>query len=253
MEQPRRPGSAEAISAQAASEARAAESSPPIASTRDYSCQTVEGANAQFVTILGSARRVGLYGGTFDPVHAGHLIAATEVADRLGLDKVIFLPAGEPPHKRNRSIAAAHHRITMLQLATAGRDRLAVSSFDVGETGPSYTAQLLRRAHAAASSPHEFYFLMGEDSLGDFPTWREPATIARLARLVVVTRPEADVALEHVIARVPELRDRVECVSIPLISTSSGDLRHRIATGRPIAYQVPTEVERYIRAHQLYQ
>lgn len=227
--------------------------SRPTASNRDRGHQTAEEqAHAEFAAILGSARRVGLYGGTFDPVHCGHLIAATEVIDRLRLDKVIFLPAGEPPHKRNRSIAAPHHRVTMLELATASRERLAVSSFDLGHGGPSYTAQLLRRAHAAASAAHEFYFLMGEDSFGDFPAWREPGTIAQLARLVVVTRPEADVTMEQVIARVPELRDRVDCVSIPLVSTSSGDLRQRVASGRPIAYQVPTEVERYIYAHGLY-
>lgn len=222
------------------------------ASNRERAHQTADEARAEFATILGTARRVGLYGGTFDPVHAGHLIAATDVVDRLRLDKVIFLPAGEPPHKRHQTIAAPHHRIAMLELATAGRERLAVSSFDLGQSGPSYTAQLLRRAHAATSTPREFYFLMGEDSLGDFPAWREPTTIAQLARLVVVTRPEADVALDEVIARVPQLRDRVECVSIPLISTSSGDLRNRVANGRPIAYQVPIEVERYIYAHRLY-
>lgn len=211
-----------------------------------------ESASARFSRTLGPARRVGLYGGTFDPVHIGHLIAAIEVAAQLRLDIVVMLPAGQPPHKTDRPITAAHHRVRMLELATAGRERLAVSSFDLEQSGPSYTARLLARAHAAARAPREFFFVMGADSLEDFANWREPATVARLAHVAVVTRPDAGVDLDRVTARVPALRDRVHLVAIPLISTSSSDLRERVSSGRPIAFQVPAEVERYISEHRLY-
>lgn len=201
---------------------------------------------------LGAARRVGLYGGTFDPVHIGHLIAATEVRARLGLDLVLFLPAGQPPHKHDRAIAPADHRVAMLALATAGRPGFAVSRFDLDHQGPAYTADLLRRAHAAAGPPRDFFFIMGEDSLRDFPQWRAPDEIARLAYLAVVTRPNVAVDLEAIARAVPDLAGRVHCVPMPQIDISSRDLRARVATGQPIAYQAPRAVEEYILRTGLY-
>lgn len=219
---------------------------------RDHRHPPNDDASTEFARQLGAARRVGLFGGTFDPVHIGHLIAATEVLAQLHLDRLLFLPAGQPPHKGGRTIATAPQRLRMLELATAGRAGFAVSTFDLHTNGPSYTADLLERAHAASKSPREFYFLMGEDSLRDFANWREPGTIARLARLAVVTRPEASVNVQEVIALVPGLAHRVHCLPIPHVATSSSDLRERVATGRPIAYQVPVDVERYIDGNGLY-
>ena len=197
-------------------------------------------------------QRIGLYGGTFDPIHAGHLVAATEVWAALRLDRVVFIPAGRPPHKWGQAIGDAAHRVRMIELAIAGRPYLELSTLDLATDAASYTVDLLARARDAWGAGSERFFIMGEDSLRDFPTWHEPARIAELTQLAVVTRPNVGVDLDTIVRAVPALAGRIHCVPMPQLDIASRDLRARVAAGRPIAYQVPHAVEEYILAQGLY-
>jgi nicotinate-nucleotide adenylyltransferase len=201
---------------------------------------------------MAAGGRIGIYGGTFDPVHVGHLVAATEVQAALALDRVVFMPAGHPPHKPEAPISPAEHRVRMLELAIEGRPWFSVSRLDLAGRGPSYTADLLARAREEFAGLEELCFIMGEDMLRSFATWHEPARVARLARLAVVTRPNVDVDLDAVARAVPAVAGRVDFVAIPQIDVSSSDLRERVAAGRPIAFQTPRAVEDYILANGLY-
>ncbi len=196
--------------------------------------------------------RIGIYGGTFDPVHHGHLIAATEVQATLRLDHLVFMPAGRPPHKGGLAISPAEHRLRMLELAIAGRAQFALSTLDLADDRPSYTAELLARLRGNWGAQHDLFFVMGEDSLRDFPGWREPMRIAALAQLAVVTRPNVTADYGAVVRAIPALAGRIHLVPIPQMDIASHDLRARIAAGRPIAYQVPPAVEEYIVREQLY-
>jgi nicotinate-nucleotide adenylyltransferase len=195
--------------------------------------------------------RLGIFGGTFDPIHHGHLIVAEVLKEELQLSRVLFLPAGQPPHKIGRPITPIAHRLAMLQLALQGNPHFAISYVDVRRPGRCYTVDsltLLRREYSDA----ELVFLMGEDSLHDLPTWHEPNRIAELALLGVALRPGIEVDLETVFARVPAARDRVILVPVPLIQIAASDIRRRVAEGRTIRYQVPLVVEEYIARHGLY-
>jgi nicotinate-nucleotide adenylyltransferase len=203
-------------------------------------------------------RRLGVFGGSFDPIHLGHLIAAECVRDALGLDLVLFVPAHRSPLKEEVE-AAPQHRLEMVRLAVAGHPCFAVSTVDIDRPPPSYTVEtlgLLRREYADAT----LYLIIGYDSYREFHRWRQPETIVRLAELVVVKRPP--VPLE---GAAPEAREaagppparwqqeaRVHFVDIPLIGISATDLRRRVSEGRTITFQVPAAVEHYIKRHGLY-
>ena len=195
--------------------------------------------------------RLGVFGGTFDPVHLGHLIAATEVRHVLGLDRVLFVPARRPPHKPEQEVGDDRHRLAMLRLAVADNPAFEISSIELDRAGPSYTSDTLAIL-AAERDPASLVFVMGEDSLRDLPTWHDPGRIASLAALGVATRPGVALDLDAVLRSVPEARGRVHLVPIPLIGISSRDLRRRVAAGEPIRYQVPAPVAAYIARHGLY-
>jgi nicotinate-nucleotide adenylyltransferase len=199
-------------------------------------------------------RRVGVLGGTFDPIHLAHLVAAEAARATLGLDTVVFAPAGAPPHKPGVPISAGEHRLALVRLAIAGNDAFVAGRFDLDRPGPHYTVDLLRLVREAYGvvEPAPLWFVMGADSLEDLPTWHDPAGILRLARLAVVGRPgfaPDPATLEQVLAGV---RARVDMVPMPQIGTSGTDIRRRVAAGATIRYQVPAEVEAYIGAHKLY-
>jgi nicotinate-nucleotide adenylyltransferase len=196
-------------------------------------------------------RRIGVLGGTFDPPHLGHLIIATEFLFALRLDQVLFVPAGRPPHKTDRVISPDDDRLAMVRLAIAGAPAFAVSTIDIERDGVSYTADLLERLRAERPDD-DLFFLMGEDSLRDLPTWHDPNRICRAAELGVATRPGIRVDLAATLAALPDCRDRLHFVAPPPIGISSSELRRRVRDGEPIAYQVPAAVERYIREHGLY-
>ena len=195
--------------------------------------------------------RIGIFGGTFDPVHIGHLIAAAELRHALHLDRVLFVPTGSPPHKGNVTVAPAADRLAMLQLAIAGEPSFAVSTIELDRTGPSYTVDTLaalRSAHPDAT----LILLMGEDSLRDLPAWREPDRILALAEVGVATRPGVDVDLTALSISLPAARDRVTVVPIPSIGVSSRDIRRRVTDGLPITFLTPRTVGEHIFSNGLY-
>jgi nicotinate-nucleotide adenylyltransferase len=202
-------------------------------------------------------RRVGVIGGTFDPVHYGHLVIAEEVYAALDLAEMVFVPAGHPPHKPDNLVAAAHHRLAMLELAIANNAHFSISRIDLERPGLSYTVETLRLLRQQWGEQTAIYFLIGWDSLEDLLTWHDPAGIlAQLSYLVAVRRPgynEESGYRDSLEARLPGIKQRLLVVSAPQLAISSTDLRTRIAEGRPIRYQLPESVEQYIEQYSLYQ
>lgn len=195
--------------------------------------------------------RVGVFGGTFDPVHIGHLVVAEEAAASQRLDIVLFVPAGDPPHKPGAPITAADHRVRMLELAVATCPHFKVSRIDVDRPGPHYTVDMLRVV-AAAWPGAALFAILGCDSLNDLPTWRAPRQILAAATMLVAGRPGVECDLSDLTAALPGIGDRTVFLDAPLIGVSATDVRHRVAGGRPIRHQVPAAVEAYIRRHGLY-
>jgi nicotinate-nucleotide adenylyltransferase len=196
------------------------------------------------------AKRIGILGGTFDPVHIGHLIIASYAADALGLDSVQFMPAQTPPHKRGLTIADVHHRVAMVTLAIAGDARFTFSDQDLRTDAPSYTADLVKRL-ATTHPSSEIFFIAGADSLRDFPGWHEPQRILRHARLAIAARPGVDIT-ESVMDAMPNLRDRTVLFEAPLMEISATAIRERVRRAECIRYLVPDTVKTYIRDNGLY-
>jgi nicotinate-nucleotide adenylyltransferase len=197
--------------------------------------------------------RVGVLGGTFDPPHYGHLAAAEECRVALRLDVVLFLPAGQPPHKHDRPISPAADRVRMVELAIESNRHFELSRIDVDRAGPSYSVAALDQLRRELGPEAQLWFVMGADSLADILTWREPARLLRLARLAAVNRPGApDPAPERLESELPGARARIDVVEIADLAISATDLRRRVAEGRPIKYQLPEAVERYILERGLY-
>ncbi|MBC7258415.1 MAG: nicotinate-nucleotide adenylyltransferase [Chloroflexi bacterium] len=196
--------------------------------------------------------RLGVFGGTFDPVHYGHLVAAEEVRYRLRLDKVLFVPAGMPPHKLDHDITPTRHRVAMLELAIASNPGFALSRVDIDRHGPCYTVDTLALLHEEYGPGTELFFLMGMDSLAEILTWKDPERLIRLAQIVVVGRPGFQADVDELDKVLPGAAERISIVDTPLMEVSSSDIRQRVREGAPIRYQVPETVEAYIRAHRLY-
>jgi nicotinate-nucleotide adenylyltransferase len=198
------------------------------------------------------AMRLGLFGGTFDPIHVGHLILAEGCREACRLDRVWFIVAGAPPHKPGHRTAVAD-RLEMVRIAVAGHPAFEVSELEASGPGPHYSVETLEEIRRQRPED-ELFFLIGGDSLADLPHWREPERIAALASIVVVERPVAMTGQPAPSCR-PDLGAAAlpfESVKIPLIGIASKDLRRRIAEGRSIRYQVPRGVEAYIDARGLY-
>jgi nicotinate-nucleotide adenylyltransferase len=193
--------------------------------------------------------RVGVLGGTFDPVHVAHLVIAERAREALSLDLVLFIPAGAPWRKSQRTITGAEHRLAMLTLAVAGNDAFGVSDVELRREGPTYTADTLE-ALAGERLDDEFWFIVGADALADLPQWREPARIVKHARLAAAPR---DVQDANIVAQgVREFRERIDLFDAPRLEISSTDIRARTAAGLSIRYLVPDDVARYIAEHGLY-
>jgi nicotinate-nucleotide adenylyltransferase len=202
--------------------------------------------------------KVGIFGGTFDPPHAGHLIVAQDAALALGLDRILFIPAAQPPHKRHLAISAADVRAQMLELAVSGNDQFGVDLRELRRTGPSYTVDTLREL-VAEQPGTEWTLLIGIDQYAEFQTWREPDAIRSLARLAVLTRSGAEAerggaasAAAGAGARVRELGDGVVQVAVTRVDISSTEVRARAAEGVPIRYLVPDAVAQVILERRLY-
>jgi nicotinate-nucleotide adenylyltransferase len=203
--------------------------------------------------------RIGVFGGSFDPVHLGHLVAAECCREQAALDRVIFVPAAVPPHKQDRLLAPFEHRLEMLRLATGGHDAFTISTVELDRGGVSYTVDTL--ADLAAAHPGaELRLVLGPDALADLPTWREPAQILDLALPLAVERESLDdVASLVADARLAALlgRERLalvvaERIRMPAIGIRATALRAAVAAGRSIRFLTPRAVERYIATHGLY-
>lgn len=187
-------------------------------------------------------RRVGVMGGTFDPIHLGHLVAANEVYYHLALDEVVFVPTGQPWQKADRAVTDPEHRYRMTLLGTAGSP-FTVSRVDIQRAGPTFTVDTLRDLHSALD-PVDLFFITGADALAGMHTWREPEALRSLAHMVGVTRPGHELGGD-----VPASATVLE---IPALEISSTMCRERVAAGRPIDYLVPAGVAEYIRKYALY-
>jgi len=199
--------------------------------------------------------RLGLLGGTFDPVHYGHLLLAESAREQCRLDAVWFVPTGRPPHKPADALTPAQVRIEMLELALAAEPAFAVCGYEVEREGISYTVDTLERI-AAEDTARELFFLMGADMLADLPNWREPRRICELALPVAATRgdcgpPDFDV-LAPLVAPQRLAEIRAHHVEMPAVGFSSRAIRRRVAAGRSIRYWTPRAVEEFIHARGLY-
>lgn len=195
---------------------------------------------------------VGVLGGTFDPPHLGHLVAAEEARMQLNLERVVFVPAGTPPHKLGEPVTDATHRVEMITRAVASNPHFFVSLIEVERSGPSHSVDTLRLLRDRWGSDTEIFFIMGVDMLADLPNWYKPQQVVELCRLAVVDRPGHQVDLSELDNMIPGVARRVDQVSMPLLAVSSTDLRHQVRQGRSIRYYVPAAVETYIQAHHLY-
>lgn len=197
--------------------------------------------------------RLGLFGGTFDPVHLGHLAIAEVARGHLGLDRVVFIPAGVPPHKDPVGVSPAHHRLAMVRGATADNPGFAVSDLELRRSGPSFAADTIE-AFAAQAPSAELFWLLGTDSVTELHTWRDPPRLFALATFVGLARPgwsRADVD-RWFDAQPPGVRPRLEFVEVPLLDIASSALRARMARGDSVRYLVPDAALAYIAAHGLY-
>jgi len=197
--------------------------------------------------------KLGIFGGTFDPVHYGHLLLAEQCLEQCRLDQIWVIPAGVPPHKLEQTIAPGKARAEMLELAVAGHDRFRIDRRELDRADPCYTVETLAALDAEDPS-RELFFLLGADSLVDFPTWREPRRIVELAHLAIVNRgtaPPPDLGpLRPLLGTA--LESRLQFVTMPGVDISSSDIRRRVREGMSIRYMTPRAVECTIETQKLY-
>ena len=197
--------------------------------------------------------KIGVLGGTFDPIHIGHLKVAEEVTASLSLGEVIFMPAGQPWLKGDNPISPAKHRLEMLRLALAGKSYFKLSTMEIERPGPTYTVDTMAELSRQLGSRHELFFILGWDNLTRLPRWHEPSRLIKLCRLVAVPRvdfPPPD--LTALDGAIPGLSERVILLEEPRIDVNASEIRQRVREGLSIAHLVPEVVERYIKEQRLY-
>ena len=187
-----------------------------------------------------------MLGGTFDPIHIGHLIVAQEVADQCGLDTVLFTPAAEPPHKRAVQMAPAQMRLQMVSLAIRSNERFEISRAEIDREGVSYTVDTIRQLLQERGEGTELHLIIGRDAAEEFGTWCDPLAVLDLARVVVADRPCSAGGGDA------EMMRRMAFLDTPRLDLSSTEVRRRIKSGQPIRYLVPDEVAEFIKEHGLY-
>jgi nicotinate-nucleotide adenylyltransferase len=199
------------------------------------------------------AGTLGMLGGTFDPVHLGHLAVADEAREALGLEHVVFVPAGHPPHKAGRPISPAVDRLAMIELAIADNPAFSVDRIELDRPGPSYTVDTVAALLGGPAAPAELTVIVSAELFSTFPTWHEPDRLLRLARVAVAPRPGHRAPGRSFVAEhFPGLEDRVTFLDGPHLGVSATDIRERAAAGRSIRYLVPPAVAAYIGDHALY-
>jgi len=194
----------------------------------------------------GRGQRIGVMGGTFDPIHHGHLVAASEVGHFFSLDEVIFVPTGQPYQKDQRKVSEAEDRYLMTVIATASNPRFSVSRVDIDRPGETYTIDTLRDLHAARGQDAEFFFITGADALARMMSWRDADELFKLAHFVGCTRPGHRLSDDGLPDR------RVSLIEIPALAISSTTCRQRVQAGEPIWYLVPDGIVQYISKRRLY-
>lgn len=195
---------------------------------------------------------IGVFGGTFDPPHVGHLILADEALGCLKLEKVLWVVTGEPPHKPNRPITDVEHRLAMVRIAINRNDRFLLSRHEVDRPGPHYAADTLDLL-SEEQPEADWAYIMGKDSLRDLRNWHEPERLVQLsARLIVLNRPEVEVDFDRLDELVPGLADKLKFLDVPLVEISSREIRQRVRDGEPYRYLVPPGVPEYITERKLY-
>ena len=195
---------------------------------------------------MGDAQRIGVMGGTFDPIHHGHLVAASEVAQVFTLDDVVFVPTGQPWQKDDRKVSPSEDRYLMTVIATASNPRFSVSRIDIDRSGPTYTIDTLRDLRAERGDEAELFFITGADALAQIMSWQDVNELFALAHFVGVTRPG------HRLTGGGLPDDKVSLVEVPALAISSTDCRQRVANGEPIWYLVPDGIVQYIAKRRLY-
>ena len=215
------------------------------------------------------APRIGVFGGTFDPIHVAHLRCAEEAREQLGLDRVLFVPAADPPHKAGRRIAAAHHRLAMVKLATAGNRRFRVSTVEMDRRGPSYSIDTLRSLRLRLAPGARLVLLLGLDAFRELDTWKEYRRLFTLADLAVWTRPPGGARATRALLPVAARREfcyakdqrtlihhtgtRIQFLTVTALDISASDIRRRLRHGQSVRYLLPPAVERYATREGLYQ
>ena len=195
--------------------------------------------------------RIGVFGGTFDPIHMGHLIVAEDARAALELDKILFIPAGQPWFKSYRQITEAHHRLAMVRLAVEGNPSFDVADIEIRRTGPSYTVDTLSELRVLYPDA-EFIVILGVDALREIDRWHQPRKLFELASVVGMARPGASLDPSVLNAAIPGASSRMRLLDSVLIEISGTEVRQRTAEGRSIRYRVPAAVERYICENGLY-
>ncbi len=199
-------------------------------------------------------KRVGIMGGTFDPIHIGHLVIAEAAREQLALSEVIFIPAAQPPHKAGREVAPAEHRLHLVQLATESNPFFRVLDVEMKREGPSYSYDTLRALVETHGESTDFYFIVGGDEMNTILTWHRISELFALCRFAAARRQGAPLSLLEVRERLgEEVLARIHSVQAPELEISSTDIRRRLREGRSIRYLVPEKVEAYICKEGLYQ
>jgi nicotinate-nucleotide adenylyltransferase len=202
-----------------------------------------------------SKTKIGILGGTFDPIHIGHLIVAEDIRQKMGLGKVLFIPAGRPwlKIKEEKPVSPAEHRVAMVKLAIASNPYFKVSTIEIDRPGLSYSIDTVLELKAKLGTGAEIYFIVGLDALAEFPQWKEPVRLLEICQVVGIGRPGyAQADLRKLERSVPSASQRIMLMDVPQIDISASEIRTRVAQGLSIRYLVPEAVEKYIAEHRLY-
>ncbi|MDP3879675.1 MAG: nicotinate-nucleotide adenylyltransferase [Dehalococcoidales bacterium] len=195
----------------------------------------------------------GVLGGTFDPVHNGHIVVAEETRRLLSLDEVLFIPAGDPWLKAGNSILPAEHRVQMVRLAIAGKPYFKLSTMEIDRAGPTYTVDTISELRSRLGPADELFFILGRDNLAQLPRWREPSRLIEMCRLVVVPRPGYSLPdLRSLEEAIPGISRVLVLLDKPEMDIDSTEIRNRVAQGLSISHLVPKAVDEYIKQHKLY-
>ncbi len=194
---------------------------------------------------------IGILGGTFDPIHIGHLVVAEEARIKLGFNEVLFVPAGQPLLKPDRNITPSDQRVEMVRRAIADNPHFKLCTIEAERPGPSYTVDTVMMLREQLGSEVGLFFILGRDTLAELPSWKEPKKLVQLCRLVVAPRLGSK-DLQHLETEIPGLLGKVVQLDMPVIGISSSGIRQRVAQGLPIRYLVPAGVEKYISEQKIY-